>query len=460
MNRALKFYGALVLGLLVTISWSSPAAAEQVDLGLITVKQKTLAESLRSQLASGANFEALAKKHSVGPAAARGGRLGKVPNSRLRSEYRRALAGLKPNRPSRVIPTEEGYTILMRFDRPDPKKPPITISSTGTAKPARPEPAGPRPPATGTPLQVARAELMAGLEFIATGDIKNTAVHVKRALKANPRDDNALFLQEVLKLHAEGKAGKRALIYFGKGLVAITDADVKKAEENFRHARTAEPRFWPATLMQARLMAGRGRLKEAGSLLDQVLQVNPSSKRAYLAKGRLAMDAGQLKQAREFFSKALQIDPNQAEVHYNLAALALTEGKRDVAEMQLKAALKLDPYMEEAYTDLGLIYGASNRLDEAAKAFRKALEINPQFAAAHVNLGIIYIRKKQVVAAIEEFQKAVNINPQLAEAHANLAAAYTVRKQWRQAIEHADIAVKLGFPMPKVVLQRLAPHRR
>lgn len=460
MNLGLKIFRSLLLGVFLIIAWSPVAAAQQVDLGLITVKQKSLAQSLRSQLAGGARFETLAKRYSVGPAAARGGRLGKVPYSRLRSEYRRALAGLKPRRPSRIIPTEEGYTILMRFDRPAPKKPPVTVRKAATPAPPRPAKPGPRAPATGTPLLAARSEIMAALEFMSAGDVKSALVHVQRAVKRNPYDDNARFLLQVLKLQSGGKTSKRALVYFSKGLVAITDGNLKRAQKAFRHARTTDPGFWPATLMQARIKAGTGNPREAETLLDQVLKVNPKSTRAYIAKGRLAMDAGQVDRARQYFNRALQLDPKLAEAHYNLAALALGQGQRDAAELQLQAALKLNPYMEEAYSDLGLIYGATQRLDQAAAAFRKALEINPRFAEAHVNLGIIFVRKKQLKSAIIEFQKAVNIDPRLAAAHANLAAAYTLRKQWRQAIKHADIALKLGFPVPPSLLKQLAPHRR
>ena len=83
---------------------------------------KALAEKLRSQLLEGASFEALAKQHSVAPTALRGGRLGQVPLKRLRTEFRQALSGLPANQPSKVVPTEGGSNILMRFGVPEQAK--------------------------------------------------------------------------------------------------------------------------------------------------------------------------------------------------------------------------------------------------------------------------------------------------------------------------------------------------
>ena len=49
----------------------------------ILVKDKELAEKLKQQLAKGANFQALAKKHSICPSAKRGGDLGEFPPGKM-----------------------------------------------------------------------------------------------------------------------------------------------------------------------------------------------------------------------------------------------------------------------------------------------------------------------------------------------------------------------------------------
>lgn len=455
-QRQLTILACIVL----VLAWTGIAGAQDVNLGIITVKQRALADSIRAQLLKGASFESLAKKSSVGPASSRGGRLGVIPMNRLRSEYRSALSGLGPGRPSRVVPTEEGYTVLMRFDKPTAKAATPTSSTAPTPPPSRAVKSGPRPPASGPALLAARSEVMAGLEAMAAGEIKNSVVHMQRAVKKNPSEDTARFLLAMLQERRSGVKAKRAIKALAVGFVSVTDGQLDSALEHFRQARLDDPKLWQAALMEANAMAGVGKLVEAQAMLDNVLRMNPNSARAYLSKGQLTMETGKHQEATEYFNKAIALDPKLAEPYYHLAALAVVQGKRDVAESNLKAALKHDPYMAEAYSDLGLLYAAGNHLAKAAKAYKKALMINPEFAGAHINLGIIYVRQNNLTAAIVEFKKAINIRPQMAVAHANLASAYAIRKQWPEAIEHADIAVKLGMKVSPELLKTLATHRR
>ncbi|MFH2128707.1 MAG: peptidylprolyl isomerase, partial [Pseudomonadota bacterium] len=218
----MKLRLATILSLVVfLLAFTLPALAqsdEKVDLGIITVKQKDLANQLAGELAKGASFETLAKRNSVGPASFRGGRLGKVPYARLRSEYRAALEGLAPNKPSKVIPTEEGYTILMRFDQPgETGASPAPAFQAGGFKDLEKstrfttnEPSMDTSPVTpeispGAPMQksepdapylAARRKVLAGVESLIAGKLKQAESNFSQALGDNPREDSAVFLLE------------------------------------------------------------------------------------------------------------------------------------------------------------------------------------------------------------------------------------------------------------------------
>jgi tetratricopeptide (TPR) repeat protein len=436
------------------------ALAADVDLGVITVKQKAQADAVRQRLVKGESFESLAKELSVGPAANRGGRLGLVPDAKLRAEYRQALKDLKPGQPSLAIPTEEGYTILMRFDKTAPAQAPA--AATAPQRPSAPAPTAPTArssEAQDSPQLAARQMVLGGLEAWAQGNLKAAESDFSKALGLNPREDSAGFLLDITRQVQSGKFKPQAGAAFAEGFLAFLEPNMAGALTGFQKARQADPRFWPSLLFEANVAAAQGRRAEAKALLQQVLAINPQSARAHLTLGMLAMDERNVEEAGTQFKKALEAEPDMPEANYRLGNLALATGNLAEAETRHKAALAQDPFKEEAYNDLGLIFSVTGRFDDAVKAYKKALELDPAFVVAHVNLGVAYARMGKVNAAIDEFRMAIDLNPRLADAHANLAAAYIMKEQWDLAIEHTDLAVRLGAQVPEVIQRKVAPHR-
>ncbi|MFH1060492.1 MAG: tetratricopeptide repeat protein [Pseudomonadota bacterium] len=444
--------------------------AQEVDLGVITVKQKAAAEALRQRLMKGESFEALAKQYSVGPTASRGGRLGLVPEKRLRAEYKQALAGLRPGQPSAVIPTEEGYNLLMRFDQaavaPAPRAgapaAPLAPRLPGGSA-ATPHPQTAAPPQNlqpETPQLAARQQVMAALERLAGGNAKAAEADLSRALGFNPREDSALFLLEIVRASLAGQLQAKAVSTFAQGFIAMFDGNDAEALTLFRQARQSDNRFWQATLFEANVLAGTGQAQAATELLQRLIKDHPKVARAYLSLGLIALDQRRQEEAVNRFQHALALEPELAEAHYRLGNLDLAKGDLAKAETELKAAIAADPFKEEAYNDLGLVLASLGHAAEAEKLYRKALELNPAYVAVHVNLGTLLAQTGRVSQAIDEFNKALAMDPALADAHINLAVAYVMREEWPQAIRHADQAEKMGARVPQIIKDKLAPHRK
>lgn len=472
MIRSLRAVAVLTL-LACWLAAPVPARAESVDLGVITVKDKPLAESIRQRLVKGESFEALARSHSVGATAQRGGRLGIVPEERLRSEYRQALKGLKPGQPSAVVPTEEGYNLLVRFDQAPvaaASSAPPAAGATGRAPaPSLVAPAPAQAPASSqarpgqapdSPQLAARMAVMAGLEEMTAGQMKASEAHLSKALGLNPREDSATFLLDVARGVQAGRVKPEAAKAFGEGFLRLFNGEDQESLANFRKAKQLDPKLWQATLFEANLLAGGGKVAEATGLLQQLLKENPNLARPHVTLGMIYQDQRQVDQAIEEYRKALAVDPELAEAHYLLGNLALALGKLEEAERELKAAVAADPYKEEAINGLGLVFGATGRSQDAEKAYKRALELNPDYAPAHVNLGNLYGSGGRLNQAVDEFTKALVLVPNLAAAHNGLATVFAMKEEWPAAIRHADMAVKLGLPVADVLMQKLAPHRK
>ncbi|MCB2226354.1 MAG: tetratricopeptide repeat protein [Desulfarculaceae bacterium] len=481
---------ALCAFLFVALAAPLAHAEGTVDLGIITVKQKDLADNLRAQLLKGASFESLAKANSVGPASFRGGRLGKVPNTRLRTEFRAALKDLPPEKPSKVIPTEEGYTILMRFDQADasaeasPRAVPnmdksqdsaFRFSSKAPSMDAKPETRPVPGPRSGQAAQapeprtlqgheasylIARRHVLAGIEALIGGQLKLAEQSFSRALGENPREDSAQFLLEMTQQARAGKVKPAAVKLFAEGFEAVTQGDGNKALEFFMKCKKSDPNFWQGDLFAANMLAGAGKMGEAKEIIEkQVLARNPRSYRAYVTLGLMAADSKKPNEARQYLEKAISINPDFAQAHYQLGMVALYSQDLKLAETQFKRTITLDPYNDQGYNNLGLIYAFKRQAAEAEKMYKKALALNPNYPDAHVNLGNLYASQGKLNQAIDEYVKALTIDSNFAPAFGNMAAAYALKKDWPEAIKAADRALELGQRVPQSLLNVLAPHR-
>ena len=133
--------------------------------------------------------------------------------------------------------------------------------------------------------------------------------------------------------------------------------------------------------------------------------------------------AGRLSEAESIYQRILQTDPNQPAALHLLGVIAHQMGKNDVAVDLITKALAIAPSLAEAQSNLGLALQGLGRLEEAVASYRKALAIKPDYAEAHNNLGNALTELGQSEEAVASFCKALAIRPNYAEAHNNLGIA-------------------------------------
>ena len=243
----------LVIAVILTLALCIAAAAqERLDIGIITVKQKDLAEDLRGRIASGEDFAGLAKKHSVGPTANRGGRLGKVPLKRLRIEYRQAVKDLQPGQPSQVVPTEEGYSILYIF----PDKPLAPAPSATPAPQLLPPPTTQVQPEGEIDVQAtvqnrANRLLAEALESLAVEDVVVAEDRLNKALAVYPALETASLFKQAVQLAKESPQAKKALKSTALAMISLQSGAFDEAGKHFEEALAQKADFWPTMLMQA-----------------------------------------------------------------------------------------------------------------------------------------------------------------------------------------------------------------
>lgn len=87
----------------------------------ILVKTQEEADSLKSQIDAGGDFEDLARQHSIDSTAPRGGDLGFFQKGQFVPEFEEAVFALKKGEVSPLVKTTFGYHIIRLNDRAEPR---------------------------------------------------------------------------------------------------------------------------------------------------------------------------------------------------------------------------------------------------------------------------------------------------------------------------------------------------
>lgn len=468
---------SLALLFCLTVCTSLWAGEAQYNVGIIVVKQKSLADNLRQRILKGESFEKLAQENSIGPNARRGGRLGMVPAGKLRNEYRQALSSLQPGKVSNVIAVEEGYTLLTVFP-PERAASPPPVSATSSAPqhsavpPVATAGAATAGAATGETLRfmveptTAEAvnvglltEVLNGLEFMQKNEIKRAEDAFQKALTYDANDDSSQLLLGMVQESLAGKYHPKVMAQMADAFMAMLQGEGVKAYEMFLKLGKENPTFWQAKLMEGTMLMDAQQFDQALATLQEVTQIKPDYARTYLVIGNIYYYQLKGQEAEAAYVKGLQLDPDLADGYYFLGRLYWGYGEVEFAEQEYKRAIELNPMLYDAYNDLGSIYMYANRINEAVEYFHRALTVNPGMVPAMINLGILYANQKQMDKALEWLQKAVDMPVIMPAANYNFGLVLMELKQWDKAEEQINLAGGAGYPVPEAVYQMLKERR-
>jgi tetratricopeptide (TPR) repeat protein len=125
----------------------------------------------------------------------------------------------------------------------------------------------------------------------------------------------------------------------------------------------------------ARMLKGQDDL--AAKDLDQAIALGKKDFRAYNNRGRLRLKRGDLAGAAEDFRRSLDLAPRSARRWINFASALRGLGKTRGTIEACDRALKLDPRQVDAYVLRGLAYAERGQLGTAARDFGRALALAP-----------------------------------------------------------------------------------
>ena len=153
------------------------------------------------------------------------------------------------------------------------------------------------------------------------------------------------------------------------------------------------------------------------------------------------------READTLIEKSLLVEPDNADFFYLRGLLRSYQGKLLESIEDLKRALRLEPKHTDAAVCLIVILNDIGRYDEAKKIFEQANQsvflkqvgddeqIDRRFAVKHFELGDLYFRYRRFDEAIEEYNKAILLDPMTAELRIKRAKAFAKKGFITRAIQ-------------------------
>jgi len=214
------------------------------------------------------------------------------------------------------------------------------------------------------------------------------------------------------------------------------------ANDMYRSAIEADSDYLEAQLGAGELFTEKYAYGDAAIFLDDALQINPNSARAFLdlarnkrldgdaetsaaigkalsinpnlveaiaLKAAMALEASQMEQASAEIDKALKINPRSLEAHSLRAAMLYLQDKD--YEPEVAATLAIGPKYGGVYNTLSHYATITRRTDQSVQFARRATEIAPRLWDAHLNLGMSLLRLGQMETGREAVEKAFKGDP-------------------------------------------------
>ncbi|MGD2109977.1 MAG: tetratricopeptide repeat protein, partial [Phycisphaerae bacterium] len=271
--------------------------------------------------------------------------------------------------------------------------------------------------------------------WTANGVVAAVVICVVCGLSYATYERNSVYQSEVgmwRDVRAKQPESPRAAENLGTALLA---EDVEEAERILEQAVEMNPRSARAFNSLGFARVALLQLDSAIEAFRAAVRLDPRFTRARKNLGKALKDKRDFEGAAEQFAEVLRMDPRDHDARLEFANTFLAQHRFAEAIEQYVYIVTEDPRNDSAWTNLGTAHlnraqmnaaQSGGKIDtqaveEAASAFRAALKLNPDAANAQNSLGIIDAMRGDYDQAIVAFREALRINPDLSSAHYNLA---------------------------------------
>ena len=211
-------------------------------------------------------------------------------------------------------------------------------------------------------------------------------------------------------------------------------------------------------LNRGRIFHQLNHIEQAIDDYTQALKLDPSP-HTYFERARAYDTLGKLIEAISDYDSVIQQQANHIQAYYHRGNALGTLGHYDLARVSFEKVLQHEPRNALAHFGKGIAFEKQFQLDSAIASYTLAIDCQPNYAEAYFCRGIAFWLNQQCTEAKLNFDEATRIRADYAEAYWNKALLLLTLGEWqggwlayewgksigkRKGISHYDAPLWLG----------------
>ncbi|HAL17794.1 MAG TPA: hypothetical protein DCP32_13940 [Anaerolineaceae bacterium] len=230
-----------------------------------------------------------------------------------------------------------------------------------------------------------------------------------RALFANKQYADALKAAAQAAQHS-GEESYKGLVLSGEILLAA--GDDRKAMDFAREAEKMAPMVSEPRLLVSKVLAARGKDKEALATLDKAVEEMPGMLALESERARFIYRLQGAEAAVQVLQPLAERYPDNDQVISTYAAALAESGRAAEAEKAALLALRLDPQSAEIHLLLGRLFADSGQLDKSVHHLTESARLAPNQSDAYLDLGRVFTNQRDFSQALAAYQQAMRTAPE------------------------------------------------
>jgi len=186
--------------------------------------------------------------------------------------------------------------------------------------------------------------------------------------------------------------------------------------------------------------------------LKEAIKYNPNSSYLYSKLGRTLINMGQFREASSVIEKSLGLNPNNPEAHFLMGVLNFAQRDREGAVKEFKKATELKPEHFLAQFRLASILYEDGDYKGAAESYSEMVKMKPYDPDIRLRLAKSYSKANRIKDAIREFTNVTRLNEGNLDAHFHLAFLYARQSRTKEAIDECLFVLKSAPENPDMNL--------